>query len=318
VFDYKERAPNEFMTPCRAWPAIVFSFLVAAALLSGAQAPPQAGLAAAIRRALAGVSPQGGAIVIEDVNSGAVLAARGLDIAAHRLDRPGSTLKPFVLMALLESGRLDPQQRILCRRALTIGRTRMDCSHPADVSQIDAEAAIAWSCNTYVSEMAARLSANELVQAFRRAGLDSPTGRVDGEATGRVLLPADRAELQLEALGSWGIEVTPLELLEAYRKLALRQRESQLGADGPVFAGLADSVAFGMAHAAFVQGMSAAGKTGTASSADSSRSHGFFVGYAPADKPEIVVVVYLENGRGFDAAALAQPIFSAYAHFRKP
>jgi cell division protein FtsI/penicillin-binding protein 2 len=292
--------------------------LLAATLLCGAQAAQQNSLAATMNAAVSESPAVTGAIIVQDVVSGSILAARGLDVAAHRLDRPGSTLKPFVLMALLDSGRLDPRQRILCRRTLTIGRTRMDCTHPADVTQIDAEAAIAWSCNTYVSEAATRLSAHELVQAFRRAGFDSPTGRAPNEAIGTVPLPGNREELQLEALGSWGIEVTPLELLEAYRKLALRRRDGSTGADAPVFAGLADSVAFGMAHAAFVADMSVAGKTGTASSKDSARSHGFFVGYAPAEKPEMVVLVYLENGRGMDAAAVAEPIFSAYAKFKKP
>jgi len=304
--------------PLRHWKLSISLILLAATVLCDAQAEQQNPLTAAMHAIVSQSPAAPGAILVQDVVSGSILTARGLDVAAHRLDRPGSTLKPFVLMALLDSGRLDPQQRILCRRTLTIGRTRMDCTHPADVSQIDAEAAIAWSCNTYVSEVAARLSAHELVQAFRRAGFNSPTGRAANEAIGTIPLPSNREELQLEALGSWGIEVTPLELLEAYRKLALRRRDGSTGADAPVFAGLADSVAFGMAHAAFVADMSAAGKTGTASSADTARSHGFFVGYAPADKPEIVVLVYLENGRGMDAAAVAQPIFSAYAKFRKP
>ena len=292
--------------------------LMAVALLCSAQAAQQNSLSAAMSAAVSREPAVPGAVIVLDVASGAILASRGLDVAAHRLDRPGSTLKPFLLMALLESGRLDPQLRILCRRVLTIGRTRMDCTHPADVSQIDAETAIAWSCNTYVSDVATRLSARELVQAFRRAGLDSPTGLVANEGIGRIPLPADREELQLEALGSWGIQVTPLELLEAYRKLALRRRDGGNGRDAPVFAGLADSVAFGMAHAAYVADMSAAGKTGTASSTDSARSHGFFVGYAPADRPEIVVLVYFENGRGLNAAALAQPLFAAYRKFKKP
>lgn len=305
------------MPPRQARLALV-PLLLAEALLCAASAAPQTSLSAAMSAAVSRMSAEPGAIVVQDVASGSILAARGLDIAARRLDRPGSTLKPFVLMALLESGRLDPEQRIVCRRTLTIGGTRMDCTHPADVSQIDAEAAIAWSCNTYVSEVATRLSARELVQAFRKAGLDSPTGRASNEATGTISLPANRSELQLEALGSWGVEVTPLELLEAYRKLALRRREWRSGPEATVFAGLADSVAYGMAHAASVADMSAAGKTGTASSEDSLRSHGFFVGYAPADRPEIAVLIYLENGRGMDAAALARPIFSAYARYKRP
>lgn len=296
----------------------IAALLLAATLLCGARAAPETSLSAAMSAAVSQAPAAPGAIIVQDVVSGSILAARGLDVASHRLDRPGSTLKPFVLMALLDSGRLDPQQRILCRRTLTIGRTRMDCTHPANVSEIDAEATIAWSCNTYVSEVATRLTAQELVQTFRRAGFDSPTGLASNEATGTIPLAGNRWELQLEALGSWGIEITPLELLEAYRKLALRRREGNSGADAPVFAGLADSVAFGMAHAAFVADMRAAGKTGTASSADSARSHGFFVGYAPEDRPVVVVLVYLENGRGMDAAAAAQPIFAAYGKFRKP
>jgi cell division protein FtsI/penicillin-binding protein 2 len=58
-----------------------------------------------------------------------------------------------------------------------------------------------------------------------------------------------------------------------------------------------------MAHAAWVDGMNVAGKTGTA----------FFVGYAPAETPEIAVVVFLAQGRGLDAAAIVQPVFSGFA-----
>jgi len=56
-----------------------------------------------------------------------------------------------------------------------------------------------------------------------------------------------------------------------------------------------------------------AGKTGTAASRDSARTHGLFVGYAPAERPEIVVVVYLERGNGGDAAGVARSLFAAAA-----
>lgn len=190
----------------------------------------------------------------------------------------------------------------------------MDCSHPASVVDLDAEEAIAYSCNSYFAEAATRLSSAELVQAFRRAGLDSPSGLVKEEVNGRIEMPGDRDGLQLEALGDRGVEVTPLELLAAYRKLALQKRNSNAAIiDVPVFAGLEQSVAFGMAHAADVQGMKIAGKTGTAASRESARTHGFFVGYAPADKPEIVVMVFLERGNGGDAAAIAQRVFAEFA-----
>jgi penicillin-binding protein 2 len=290
---------------------------VVLAISPSAAAPARdANLQQAADRAIAG---RAGSVVVMDVASGSILAAHDLAGAEQQLERPGSTLKPFVLDALLESGKLDPSQRILCRRKFRIGSVEMDCTHPASITELNAESAIAYSCNTFVATVAQRLSAAELVDVFRRAGLDSPTGLAPDESVGHIAVPASQQELELEALGDRGIEVTPIRLLESYRQLALRKRSgSSLGADAPVFAGLEDSVAFGMAHAAFVGGVKIAGKTGTAASANTPRTHGFFVGYAPADKPEIVMVVFLEQGRGMDAAAVAQTVLAAFARDRRP
>jgi len=264
----------------------------------------------AIERAIEG---RAGAAVVVDVATGEILASRGLEEAAQRLERPGSAVKPLVLMALLESGKLTASQKLLCRRPLRIGGARMDCAHPASVVNLDAEEAIAYSCNSYFAEAATRLSAAELAQALRRAGLDSPSGFVGSEAHGRIETPRDREMLQLEALGERGIEVTPLELLAAYRKLALQKRNGAAEVEAAVFAGLEESVAYGMAHAADVEGMKVAGKTGTAASREDAATHGFFVGYAPAEKPEIAVMIFLERGHGGDAAAAAQGVFAEFA-----
>ncbi len=257
-----------------------------------------------------------GAFVVVNVTSRTVLAAHGMDMASLRLEAPGSTLKPFLLMALLETGKLDPKQQFICHKLLRIGSAQLDCTHPAEVRQLDAEEAIAYSCNSYFAQVASRLSASEFVELLRRAGFATPSGLVAQEAHGRIGLPANLEELQLEALGYRGIAVTPLELLEAYRKLALRIRQNDLGVDALVFKGLEGSVAFGMAHAAWVDGMNVAGKTGTSVARNTQQTHGFFVGYAPAEKPEIAVVVFLAQGRGLDAAAVAQPVLNAFAKSR--
>jgi cell division protein FtsI/penicillin-binding protein 2 len=220
-------------------------------------------------------------------------------------------------MALLEADKLDPKQQFICRRPLKIGTAQLDCTHPAEVRQLDAAEAIAYSCNSYVAQVASRLSGAELVELLRRAGFDTPSGLVAQEAHGRIALPSNLEELQLEALGYRGVAVTPLELLEAYRKLALRKRQMELGVDAPVFDGLEDSVVFGTAHAASVDGMKIAGKTGTSVGRNTQQTHGFFVGYAPAERPEIAVVVFLAQGRGLDAAAVAQPVFNAFAKIRE-
>lgn len=256
--------------------------------------PLDRALAAELQQAIEHETPAPTAIVVADVESGKILAARGMDVAAHRLESPGSTVKPFVLMTLLESGRLDPQKKLLCHRPLWIGTVRMDCTHPEDVTQLDATEAIAYSCNSYVAQAAVRFDADEVVQLYRRLGFDSASGLAEGEATGRIERAGTREDMELEALGHRGVEVTPLELLEAYRKLALRVRRGRMAdADAPVLAGLEGSVEFGMGLAAHVDGMKIAGKTGTSEAPGRPQSHGFFVGYAPAEKPEIAVMVYV-------------------------
>lgn len=294
--------------------ALFLALLIGASLpASQLDSPPAAYLQKEVDRAM---SSRPGAFVIVDISTGRILASHNLQVAASRLESPGSTLKPFVLMALLESGKLDPKQKLICRRPLRIGSVRMDCTHPVQIAELDAADAIAYSCNSYVSQVAKRLSNSELVELFQRAGFDSPTKLVAHEANGRITLQSGLEDLQLEALGNRGIEVTPLELLQAYRKLAIRKRDGAIGADTPVFLGLENSVAFGMARSAHVDGMTIAGKTGTAPARNARYSHGLFAGYAPAEKPEIALVVFLEQGRGADAAAAAQPALEAYAKHR--
>jgi cell division protein FtsI/penicillin-binding protein 2 len=258
-----------------------------------------------------------GAVVVLDVSSGKILARSGGQVAAQRVTLPGSAVKPFVLLALLQSGKIDPKQRLACRRNLTIGGRQMDCTHSPAVSNLNATDAIAYSCNSYFAQMATRLDPAELAQAFARAGFTSSSRLAgsEGDAAGKVLLASDEPHLQLQALGYWGIEITPLELLVAYRNLALHRLRNDLPEAAPIFAGLEAAVQYGTAHEAGTAGLAVAGKTGTASSAaSSSRStHGFFVGYAPADKPAVVVLVFLEHGHGSDAAAIAGPIFAAYS-----
>lgn len=254
-----------------------------------------------------------GAVVVISVASGKILAQWHLSVAAQRLEPPGSTVKPFVLLALLEQGKIKPEQQIICHRPLYVGGKRMDCTHPPGITSLDADGAIAYSCNTYFATFATRLTPAELAEAYKHVGFTSPTHQVESEAVGKVSSPSDPGQLQLQALGEWGIEVTPLELLAAYQSLARKKLQAEThSVDAPVFDGLEHAVQYGVAHGAQPLGTTAAGKTGTAAGIKTPATHGFFVGYAPADKPEIVVLVYLEQGRGMDAAAVAGPVITSW------
>lgn len=297
------------------------SSLLAALLLVAApsriQTQPNSGavLDATIARLMAG---RPGAVAVLDVSSGKVLAESDPRVAAQRVTAPGSVVKPFVLLELLQTGKVDPEQQLVCRRKLILAGKRMDCTHSPAVTNLDAADAIAYSCNSYFAQAASRLSPTELVETFERAGFTSHTGLAhESEAVGRVARAPDLEHLELQALGDWGVEATPLELLAAYRILALHERTGDLGVAAPIFEGLERSVQYGMAHTDNGPvGISAAGKTGTAAGAATPQTHGFFLGYAPADKPEIVLVVYVESGHGSDAAAIAASIFTAYARGR--
>jgi peptidoglycan glycosyltransferase len=52
----------------------------------------------------------------------------------------------------------------------------------------------------------------------------------------------------------------------------------------------------GTGTAARISGVSVAGKTGTAESGSAAAPHAWFLGFAPADNPVVVVLVIVENG----------------------
>ena len=253
-----------------------------------------------------------------DVNSGRMLASYHLDVAARRVVHPGSSIKPFTLLALLQAGKVDAGTALVCKRPLTIAGHRLDCPHPDTREPMGPATALAYSCNSYFTSVATRLTPAELRASFAQAGFTSTTGLAPHEVNGEVVLAQSVEQLQLQAIGEWGISVTPLELLRAYRNLALLSQKDSDKQIPPLLAeGLQGSVSYGMARAAQPNpAMKVAGKTGTALADEGPWSHGWFAGYAPAEHPEIVLIVFLENGHGSNAAALASKIFGAFAAAR--
>jgi cell division protein FtsI/penicillin-binding protein 2 len=277
--------------------------------------PASSSLQSAVSRAMAGRS---GAAVVLDVHTGRILASYRLDVAGRRVVHPGSSIKPFTLMALLESGKVNQQTALVCKRELSIAGYKLDCTHPVTAQPLDPSAALAYSCNSYFSTVASRLTPLQLRDSLVRDGFNATTALAADEVSGTVALAQSPQHLQLQALGEWGIEVTPLEMLRAYRELA-RQETKHDARLQPLFAGLEQSVAYGMGHEAQPAGaMEVAGKTGTATADKGPWTHAWFAGYAPARNPEIVLVVFLEKGHGgSDAAQVARQIFTAFADSHK-
>lgn len=257
-------------------------------------------------------SRSGTAIVLE-VRSGQVLAAYHPDVAARRLARPGSAFKPFTLLALLRSGKLSATDSLVCRRTLRVGRHDLSCFHP-QTGPLQAGSALAYSCNDFFATFGSRLTARELQATFTKSGFAAPTGLLPDEVAGFIHLAHSDEERQLQAVGEGDMKITPLEMLAAYRTLAIRRIDPEASvADRVIFQGLEDAAAYGMSRLASSPETKVAGKTGTTIADDGHWTNGWFAGYAPADKPEIAVVVFLERGTGpSDAAPLAGEIFSAW------
>jgi cell division protein FtsI/penicillin-binding protein 2 len=181
----------------------------------------------------------------------------------------------------------------------------MDCTHPHSPDPFDAVTALAYSCNYYFASLARSLRNSDLMEAFTRAGLASQTGLYPGEAVGEISAPTSVEARQLLALGEANIRITPLELLSAYRKLALQRKRWPLA-----LTGLEAATEYGTARLARPPGLKVAGKTGTALDPGSGQAHAWFAGFAPADSPRIIVVVFLEQGTGGrDAAPVARELF---------
>ncbi len=249
---------------------------------------------------------QGTAVVLE-AGTGKLVACHDPRRAALRQARPGSAVKPFTLAALLETGSGKAAPRIPCRREVRLAGRRLDCTHLENLPPFDAVAALAWSCNWYFTQAARRLSPDGLVAAFERAGLVARTGLIEREATGNLRRTESQEQLALQAVGESAIEVTPLALASAYRRLAAAvTRRPELSY---VLEGMVGCVRYGTGQAAARVPIPVAGKTGTASGPGGAYTHAWFAGFAPATAPDIVLVVFLEQGQGaFDAAPVAASI----------
>lgn len=236
-----------------------------------------------------------GAAVLVDVASRRFIGEHNPQFAA---EPPGSTLKPFVLASLLSRGKIGAEESFPCPGRLTIAGHSLDCSHPPVTAPMRPRTALAYSCNCFVAQMAARFRAGELAQDLTSFGL-----------AGRLRNAATLDAIRLQALGEEGVAVTLNELAMAYRQLALRLADAKLR---PIFEGLEDAVDYGTAQRARISGTTVAGKTGSVRT-KAGVSLAWFAGFAPSRAPEVVVAVVLQGySGGSDAAPIAARILEAW------
>ncbi|HLL72917.1 MAG TPA: SpoIID/LytB domain-containing protein [Pyrinomonadaceae bacterium] len=113
---------------------------------------------AALQRAAEGaLDGREGAIIVMDAQTGRVRAAvnsHASDTAAYP---PGSTIKPFTLLAALRARAINADARLSCRKHYARRGAEFTCTHPVYNPPFNSAEALAHSCNYYFARLAERL-----------------------------------------------------------------------------------------------------------------------------------------------------------------
>ncbi len=258
---------------------------------------------------------------------------------------PGSTLKVFTVAALLDGGLADLRDVIdIGDGRWTINGRTLNDTHVED-EHITLRTALSESSNVGVAKAALALPEGLQYQNLRDFGFGTLTGlELPGEVAG-VLRSPDRWSLQSPQSLAIGYEMsaTPLQMAMAYgaianggvlmrprlvrevrdangtvvesfepeeiRRVVSRHTADQLGR------ALVDVVDTGTGGAAGIGGYQVAGKSGTARFATNGRYErgdysSSFVGYFPADDPQLVIFVKLDRpgGNAYYGGAVAAPV----------
>ncbi len=310
-----------------------------------------------LKKAVDDAGAVAGSIVILDVLTGEVLAisnlpsynpndrsrARGAGLrnrAITDLYEPGSTVKPWVILAALESGKFKPEDIIDTNPGYFMVGSKPIKDH-RNYGAMDLAMAIAKSSNIAMTKISFALDTNTVRDMYERLGVGQPIGTgFPGESAGHlpVLKPAQKIERANFSYG-YALNSTVLQTVQAYGVIAtggVKRPVSLLRVDTPpegqrvVDQKYTDQVkemlkrvvsAEGTGSKARAISYSVAGKTGTAYKAVNGRYSSLqissFIGMAPVDNPRIVAMVVIDEPKGGgimgNGGIVAAPAFSKVA-----
>ena len=262
---------------------------------------------------------------------------------------PGSTFKLITAAAALSTGTFTPASRIPAPTQLVLPQTTTPlrnfrgetCGDGTTSTLADA---LRISCNTAFAQLGLDLGAPAVRKqaaafGFGEADLFVPQ-RISRSSYPEVLSPPQIAQA---AIGQYDVRVTPLQMamvaagiahqgrvmtpylvseMQApdFTRLDLAQPKVYREAISPQVAAQLTAmmelvVQSGTGTAARIPGIRVAGKTGTAEHGAGAAPHAWFIGFAPAEDPQIAVAVVVEDGgrSGSEATGgrIAAPIAKA-------
>jgi cell division protein FtsI/penicillin-binding protein 2 len=270
---------------------------------------------------------------------------------------PGSTFKAFTVGGALEDGVVTPRTPFTLPPTLQVADRTIEEAHEWGGGTLTVAEILKQSSNIGAVTIGMALN-DELGDSHfggrfdhwvRSFGFGAPTGiEYPGEEQGIVVSPDEYSGSTMGNLPiGQGLSVTPMQMVAAFSAIAsdgvVRTPRLILEEDSePVEAGPSRRVvsaenagklremlegvfeAGGTAQAVSVPGYTLAGKTGTAQKVvDGAYSEtefvASFVGFAPAEDPQLLVAVVVDNPKGdYYGATVAAPAFGEIAKFALP
>ena len=241
---------------------------------------------------------------------------------------PGSLFKLVTTAAALEAG-LTPDSLVYAPEELELPLTDTTIEnyggHPCgETESVPLSVALAESCNTPFAHLGLSLGWYPIKSKAEDFGWEESLEVPLPVTASRLPEAPDEPSTAMSAIGQYDVRATPLQmamvgaaiandgvLMRPY--LVARTRDSALRtldtAQTSVLATPLDSedagylrdmmvgvVTDGTGVGAQISGVAVAGKTGTAETGTGSPPHAWFLGFAPAYDPVVVVVVLVENG----------------------
>ena len=258
---------------------------------------------------------------------------------------PGSPFKTVVAAAALEEGVSSPSDVFTCTGARQVANRTIHCWHLPGHGEETFGQGLMNSCNPFVMELASRMGAKTFEKYFRAFGLTEKTGfTIPGESSGTFHAKLTSVDLATSSFGQT-FTVTPLQVLCAVSAVVnggnlMKPRivKAYTDSEGNIIENFEPEivrnvisektsaqmremmemvVSEGTGKGGYVEGFRIGGKTGTSEKLP--RGNGeyiaSFVGVAPADNPQLVCLLLLDephagaHGGGAIAAPAVGRIF---------
>jgi cell division protein FtsI/penicillin-binding protein 2 len=291
-----------------------------------------------MQASVTGLAGRLGGVVVMDAKSGEVRAVAGTGLSDAY--PPGSTFKIVTSAAALEAGVAKPDTEYPVSSSATIDGYELKNAHDGELCGGTMLESFAHSCNSVFAPIGVDVGADRLVEMAERFGLNQKPSIAGATESTIPKAPSFTSDLDVgaTAIGQGQVLMTPLGLASVTQVIADKGQlePPRLDPESPkpepkevvspeiakeIGTFMEAVVSEGTGNLAAIPGVKVAGKTGTAEvgltegvkKKDQPKDHAWFTAYAPANKPKLVVSVFIANaGFGGDIAApVARSILEA-------